>query len=81
MTKRTYNPEDYEPETQGAMKQLLDRSNECYSGDWVGVNIPRAADIIERAVLESKKVTEEKVRAACAAVAEVHLTNPKPESE
>jgi len=71
MTKRTYNSEDYEPETRAAMKDMF-----LNASAWrprVASDMVEIADIIEKAVVEAKKVTEEKVRAACAAVAEVHL--------
>ena len=73
MPKRTYIPEDYEPETQTAMTQLL---TDALSPEWCSMPDVRGliADIIEKAVLEAKKVTQEKVRAGCAAVAEALLT-------
>lgn len=78
MPKRTYTPDDYSTETRAAMKELL--AGRSYPGDqWLSSYIVEIADIIEKAVLDAKRVTEEKVRAACAAVAEAHLTNPKPE--
>lgn len=74
MTPRTYNPEDYSLETQAAMRVIVglkfDSSNWCRADLLYVTDI---ADAIEKAVLEAKKVTEEKVRAACAAVAEVYL--------
>lgn len=82
MTKRTYNPDDYAPETQAAMREILiskfDPSN--YNQNEL-THISYIADAIERAVATAKQVTEEKVRAACAAVAEAHLNNPKPEAQ
>lgn len=78
MTKRTYNPEDYSPETQAAMKELLPGKPD--PGDKLLSNyIVEIADIIEKAVKKAKQVTEEQVRAGCASAAEAHLTNPKPE--
>ena len=80
MTKRTYNPDDYEPETQAAMKEIL--GSQFDSSDWCRIDlfhITDLADIIEKAVKKAKQVTEERVRAACAAVAEAHLANPNRE--
>lgn len=77
MTKRTYNPDDYEPETQAVMKELLDPNVD--DEQWVAAGTVEMADLIEKAVLKAKQVTEEEVRAACAAVAEAHLSNHKPE--
>ena len=77
MTKRTYNPENYEPETRAAIKQLLDSQLDFLT--WLDDDITEAADIIEGAVKKAKQVTEERVRAACAAVAKAHLINPKTE--
>lgn len=74
MTKRTYNPDDYEPETRAAIEQLLDSHLDFLT--WLADDITEAADIIEKAVLKAKQVTEEEVRAGCAAVAEAHLTKP-----
>ena len=71
MPKRTYNPEEYQPETQAAMKEMSDQ--EFLPCDWFPSDILQFADIIEKAVVEAKKVTEDKVRAGCAAVAEAHL--------
>ena len=76
---KTYNPEDYEPETQAAMKEILGRHFNW--GQWLPPDILDFAGIIEKAVLATKQVTEEKVRAGCAAVAEAHLNNPKPEEQ
>lgn len=80
MAKRTYTLDDYSPETQAAVEQIiswhLDAKVQALSTDRYEV-----ADIIENAVLSAKKVTEEKVRAGCAAVAEAHLNNPKTEKQ
>lgn len=73
MQKTTYNPENYQPETQAAVKAII-KSWPGYDLEWFSTVM---ANIIEEAVVEAKKVTEEKVRAACAAVAEVHLSNQK----
>jgi len=83
MPKRTYNPEDYSPETQATMKELLTIrwSNLTQATMIHPPDAPQVADIIEKAVLKAKQVTEDEVRAACAAVAEAHLTNPKPEEQ
>ena len=78
MTKRTYNPEDYSPETQAAMKEILGSGFDW--GEWRQYELDYVAEIaqaIEKAVMEAKKVTEDEVRAACAAVAEAHLSNKK----
>ena len=72
---KTYNPEDYSPETREAMKEILGRHFNW--GQWLPPDILDFADIIEKAVLAAKQVTEEKVRAGCAAVAEAHLSNKK----
>ena len=72
MTKRTYNPEDYQPETQAAMKEIYLQNLAAF--DWTASDQVLVADIIEKAVLAAKQVTEETVRAGCAAVAEVHLS-------
>lgn len=78
MPKRTYTPDDYSPETRGAMKELL--AGQSYPGDqWLSSYIVEIADIIEKAVVTAKQLTEAKVRAACAVVAEAHLNNPKQE--
>jgi len=80
MTKRTYNPEDYSLETQAAMKELLDPNvDEEQQEPWVTAGTLAMANIIEKAVLKAKQVTEDKVRAACASVAEAHLNNSKTE--
>ena len=82
MTKRTYKPEDYSPETRAAMKNILALGlfapGAVFDSDqWVSSDIPDIADIIEKAIVSAKQVTEEKVRAACAAVAEANLSNKK----
>ena len=88
MAKRTYNADDYEPETQAAMNAITDiqglailegpsQGKAGHDFEWLRVEI---ADVIEKAVVEAKQVTEEKVRAACTAVAEAHLGNSKPET-
>lgn len=79
MANRTYNPENYEPETRAAIEQLLDSHLNFLT--WLADDTTEAADIIEKAVLKAKQVTEEKIRAACAAVAEAYLTNPKREDQ
>jgi len=80
MPKRTYNPEDYSPETQAAMKEIL--GSQFDSSDWHRkdlLHVTDIADAIEKAVKKAKQVTEDKVRAACASVAEAHLNNSKTE--
>lgn len=76
MSKRTYKPDDYALETQAAMKEILiskfDPSN--YNQNEL-THISYIADAIEKAVLSAKQVTEDKVRAGCAAVADSHLKN------
>ena len=74
MTRRTYNPDDYEPEVQAAVKELRLRFD---PGEWSHDDVIEVADIIKKVA----RVTEEKVRAACAAVAEAHLANPNPGEE
>jgi|GEM_PF-6649495 len=76
MPRRTYTPDDYTPETRAAMKQLL--AGKSYpEGQWLSSYILEVADIIEKAVVTAQKVTEEKIRAACAAVAEAHLATDR----
>ena len=82
MTKRTYNPDDYEPETQAAMNEIL--GPQFDSSDWHRkdlLHVTEVADAIEKAVKKAKQVTEEQVRAGCASVAEAHLTNSKPKEQ
>lgn len=80
MTKRTYNPGDYSPETQAAMKEIL--GPQFDSSDWHRkdlLHVTDIADAIEKAVKMAKQVTEEEVRSGCAAVAVAHLNNSKTE--
>ena len=79
MTKRTYNPEDYEPETRAVMKELLDPNAD--DEQWVAAGTVEMADLIEKAVKKAKQITEERIRAACASVAEAYSTNPKTEEQ
>ena len=72
MPKRTYNPEDYEPEVQEAVRELRLGFD---PGEWSHTDVIEVAEIIKKAVLAAKEVTEEKLRAGCAAVAEALLTN------
>lgn len=54
MPKRTYNPDDYAPETRAAMKDVLALGLFAPgaifdSEEWVSPDIPKIADIIEKA--------------------------------